>query len=237
MTPVVENNPTTWQWLRQNRVWHRIARADQAIALSDVFLSACLQPFLQQASSISAAQQKIQVSHLQMYRAVKKLEGLGLLVVAHAEHRRGKPIKYYRVIAQAFFVPFALTKAESFTRLYQNSSFQNDTRLIEALIAEFEETIHLSTHELGIRIFENSKNEPRMIYALGGAESELPGLMQQFLSPQHPALWSDWAELGLSRQDAKALQLEISQLVQKYHQKSRPKNQKKYLLRTALAPL
>lgn len=64
-----------------------------------------LQPFLESECTITQAAEKTKVKEHQMQYFVTKMLKFKLIEVSKEEKRSGKPLKYYRCVADSFFIP------------------------------------------------------------------------------------------------------------------------------------
>jgi hypothetical protein len=96
-----------------NSDWLVVEHPETAKALLDVQTQRFLEPFLGRSCTVTQAALELQVKPNALLYRVNQLLRLELLEVECEERRAGKPIKFYRSSAPAFFVPFALTPAET----------------------------------------------------------------------------------------------------------------------------
>ena len=161
---------------------------------------------------------------------VKKLLKLGLLTVSRIERRKGSPIKYYRATARHFFVPFEVT------------TFQSLAELLTSTIAPFERRMR---HDLARVLLEEAGDWGMNFY--GGTQggfnftfSPLPEqgdpFLEQSLQASFPAVHSTILSMSLDFDTAKALQRDLYEVYERYHERH-VSGQQKYLLRVALVPV
>lgn len=194
-----------------------------------------LEPFVAQERSVGQVAQELGVSPSGVLYRVRQFLRLGLIVETRAEPRNGRPIRYYRSVADGYFVPFQATSvtnqealaAHAFRRLRE----QLDESVGQAWVKAFGEE-----RPIGIQVYRGpqgrlSRNiapDPR------GLPSERP--LDALLEPEAPAVWDSWGTVRLSGEEAKALQRELAALLQRYWPPSRSATGE-YLLRLAMAPL
>lgn len=87
----------------------RIESRAQARLLSDPVKGTFIHPFIGRECSVGEAAQTLACSIQAMHYRVKQLLVLGLIEVKREEKRAGRPIKYYRAVSDAFFIPDDLT--------------------------------------------------------------------------------------------------------------------------------
>lgn len=92
-----------------SEAFYRVESEAQAQLLGDPTKGSFIYPFMGQACSVAEAARRLGCSVQTMHYRVKQLLSLKLIEVVREEERAGRPIKYYRAISQAFFVPDELT--------------------------------------------------------------------------------------------------------------------------------
>lgn len=182
-----------------------------------------LTPFMQQAQSIGQAAQMLGVLPNTMLYRVKQFERLGLLEVVREEARVGRSVKFYRAVAEAFYIPFTLTKAETVAALLSPlADFWMQHYLNNATKA----TADLSP-SVGLRI----QSENGELYAKVALE---PDQMLELSDPRIPPIFSLWtAQLYLNPSDARELQRRLLELYLEFNQKQ---GNQPFMLGLALAP-
>ena len=89
--------------------FHTVTDPKQAQLLTDPTSKAFFVPFLAHESSASqAASELARDLNTVLYR-IKVLLEAGLIEIAREEKRKGRPIKFYRSVYDAYLVPFSLT--------------------------------------------------------------------------------------------------------------------------------
>jgi hypothetical protein len=78
-----------------------------------------IQAFLGQENSVKAAAEQASVKPNQMLYYVRKMHSVGLLRVTRTSNKRGKEIRYYRCIANEFFVPMQYTPFENLEAFFR----------------------------------------------------------------------------------------------------------------------
>jgi hypothetical protein len=151
-----------------------------------------------------------------------------LVTCTREEARAGRPIRFYRAIASQFFVPYAFTPAMNPATLLEQEYAAKAKRFAHNLT-----TTALKAREIqgefdwGVR-FSLENGKIRQHAAMEEAAH------WNFLSDNDPALIDVWDEgLMLSREDAKALQLELCHLIGRYRAKT---GDAVYTVRLGLTP-
>ncbi len=79
-------------------------------------------PFLARTSSVSAAAKLLGEKPNSVLYRVKRWRELGLLEVQREEARRGRTLKLYRSVADAFFVPHGVSSSETLVELLHHTN-------------------------------------------------------------------------------------------------------------------
>lgn len=90
---------------RVQRNYLEINSKEAAAQLTKLKQLTFIQPFLGQEATISEAASQVSVQEHQMQYFVNKMLKLGLMTVLRQEKRSGKPLKFYRCVADSFFIP------------------------------------------------------------------------------------------------------------------------------------
>jgi hypothetical protein len=156
-----------------------------------------------------------------------------LVTCTREEARAGRPIRFYRAIASQFFVPYAFTPAMNPAILLEQEyaakakRFAHNLTTIALKAREAQHEWNSSEFDWGVR-FSLENGKIRQHAAMEEAAH------WNFLSDEDPALIDVWDEgLMLSREDAKALQLELCHLIGRYRVKT---GDAPYTLRLGLTP-
>lgn len=89
--------------------FHTVTDPEQARLLSNPANFRFFEPFVARERTVTAAAEEIGYALDTMLYRVKTLLKAGLLEVSRLEKRAGRPIKHYRSVHDAYFVPFELT--------------------------------------------------------------------------------------------------------------------------------
>ena len=135
---------------------------------------------------------------------IQKLLALGLLEVTHLEKRSGSPLKHYRAVADAFFVPFEATDAETLETLFERWEKPWSTLFHRSYAKMLNET----GKRWGISVWRDETGELRV------APAPQPG---QALTTDVPALLDELIfDLRLTDREARALQAELLGIIGRY---------------------
>jgi hypothetical protein len=88
---------------------HTVTNSRQAQLLSDPISKEFFKPFLAQERSVTQAARESECNVNTMLYRVKTLHAAKLIKVTRKEKRKGREIKYYRSVHDAYFIPFRLT--------------------------------------------------------------------------------------------------------------------------------
>ena len=182
-----------------------------------------LEPFWGQECSVAQAAQQMACDLTPMFRQVKRMLELGLLLATRIERRVGRPIRYYRVSAERFFIPFEHKSMEEIL-LESNVFFeQRSARAIAGAWLDFS----ASNHGWGLSLTRAAN---------GRVQMQVPTTLETSKSPiPHKPILSMWREWKLTPADARALQAELSDILERYAQKQNH-DQDAYLVRLSLCP-
>jgi hypothetical protein len=89
--------------------FHTVTNAKQAQLLSEPKSKEFFKPFLARERNVTQAAKELGCNLNTMLYRIKTLQGAKLIKVTRREKRKGREIKYYRSVHDAYFVPFKLT--------------------------------------------------------------------------------------------------------------------------------
>lgn len=202
-----------------------VTTAEAAAMLADPALQGYLAPFIARECTIGQAAKELGVSTNSLLYRVKRFEAADLLRVVREEPRAGRAVKIYRSTADAFYVPFTLTKAETLEALLLRMDDQ-----LQALFYKNVARVMTQTEtEVGFVVWRADEAGVRTRFSAG------PEQLFDPLDPEAPSVLPFWSpEVWLSPDDAKALLSEMIDLIGRYHYRQ---GSQRYLLHLALAPL
>jgi hypothetical protein len=114
---------------------HVISDPDQATLLTDAQLRVFLLPFLGRVKSVSQVAAELGIKVNAMLYRVQQMLACGLLEPDHLEARGGRPIQYYRAVADVLFVPFTATVFETLEAQIKHGDQAQHQRFVRALAA------------------------------------------------------------------------------------------------------
>ncbi|PYE53193.1 hypothetical protein DES52_110177 [Deinococcus yavapaiensis KR-236] len=203
--------------------------ANAARVLADPDARRFLEPFLGRERSARDAAHDLGENLDRVLARVRRFLRVGLLCITRQEPRAGRAVKFYRTVADGFFIPYGATEFESFESWF---------------VAEFarrEESLALSVskealawgasrghHTVGKRVFRRADGSLGADFAFG-PQDEL-----DLLHPAAPAIAYTFAFTDLDHESAKDLQRELLTLAEKYGGR---RGGQLYSVRLALAPV
>jgi hypothetical protein len=200
-------------------IWQTITEARAVKLLLDSERRTALGTFMHGPCSVKQAAVKLGWPLKTVHDRVRTLETLGLLRVTHLVARQGRPIKHYEAIADGFFVPFHATAASSFEG-FITETLEPGQKMFIRLFAK-----------AGIKLIDNPDEAGFRLYAQDGSiVSDLTPTAERFdffrdlLKPDAPALMLTYIPLQLTHTDAKDLQLEMMELLERYMNRNGPEH-------------
>lgn len=161
------------------------------------------------------------------HRRVRRLVAAGLVTGTRLEPRRGRPVRHYRAVSDAFLIPYHLTALGSLEDLVSLHEESFQTRFWQAVV------------RAGVKLVQREEDIALRLYRSGDEVNfDITPRAEAFdltdlLHGSGPALSVEWGHLQLSREDAKALQRELYELRLRYASRRGPE---RYLYRLNLAP-
>ncbi len=133
--------------------FHIVTDPEQARFLSSAQTFEFFRPFVASEKSATEAAEELSVNLDTMLYRIKAFLNAGLLHVSRLKKRAGRPIKYYRSVHDAYFVPFDVTPfADTEERL--KNYFDKQTALIVPKMAQ----VLRQVGREGRRIYRNAQN-------------------------------------------------------------------------------
>lgn len=184
-----------------------------------------IEPFVGRESSVAAAARRTGTRPNTMLARVKRWQRLGLLTATRRVPRRGRPVTLYRTAADAYFIPFDTTSAETLeTGLAQRDAWW-ERRLRRSVVRARQQQVG----SWGTRIYRDGRGRLQTQMAVS------PERNWTNLDPTGPAVLSAWRDgLRLDFEDAKRLQREMFELLLRYQ---RLDGAQRYMIRLGLAPV
>ncbi len=211
-----------------------VSDPEQARLLSEPRFQAAFRPFLAREASASAAAAELDLDLNAMLYRIGVLRKAGLLRVVREEKRQGRPLKIYRSVHDAYFIPY---EATPFADL--------EERLWQQQLAEARERTHIQARRLraggvyGQSMFRDEHGEA-WVQSSASAGQDL-----DWLDPRRPASIDYWTNLVLTEAESRELQRLLYDVMQRYMPASAqgaasgpaPAGKKRYRLNVAFVPL
>ncbi len=216
---------------------HVIHDLAAASFLTDPRTSVLIEPFIEQESTITGASERVGISSLRMFRAVQRMENLGLIRVSKATPRRGRPQKHYRAVADRFFVPYNTISSDTL----EDFLLEQDDRVrrvffrclsvhMQEILGDESQPGRVIRRQAGT-LEQLGRIEAYSVANLAEANAEKP---KPLLSSEDSLGWSDYAALTLDRESALELRRELTTLFAKY---AKPRGKQQFLFRSGLTPV
>lgn len=198
---------------------------ERARLLLDARSRAHLAPFLGRARSVSEAARAVGAKPNTVLRRVQRFLDAGLLEIAEVMPRRGRPLRRYRAIADVFFVPFEASAAEDLEAALADREAWVSSLFRRSVVRARREALGT----WGTRIYRDARDRVQVQMAVRpDADAQPPG-------PDEPAVLSAWRDaIELDYPDAKALQRELYELLERYQRK---RGAQRYVIHLGLAPV
>ncbi len=210
-----------------DRDYHRVTDPEQARLLTEPAFEDAFRPFLGRERSVSEAAAEAGTTLDAMLYRVRGLLKAGLLEVARLRPRAGRPIKLYRSVHDAYFIPYELTPFASL-----------EERLWRQFMPELKERLAIQARRLrargfdGQRLYRNDFGETFMESA-PDAVSQL-----HFLDPQREPATDYWTNLELTEPQAREVQRTLYDLWRRSQAlEAGGAEKKRYRLAVAFVPL
>lgn len=216
--------------------FYTVTDSEQARILSDPRSFEFFRPFIAQAWSVKDAAAHLGVNLDTMLYRVKTFVKAGLLGVSHQEKRAGRPIKYYRSVHDAYFVPFNVTPfADTEERLktyFDERAALVVPRMAHVMRGSGREGRRIYRHTTSGEVWTESADQVASPFNVYDAE-RYSRLMAQYRGPI--AEFMD-DTLELTDAEARELLVELYGVWRRFAQKERDGLGKAYFFQFILAP-
>jgi len=217
----------------------RVDDPDAALMVTDPVARRYLEPLLERERSASELARVVGVPLSTAVYRIKRLVRTGLVEQTRCAPRGGRPIRYYRAVADGFFVPFDATPLETVESLAPDV-FRPWSDVLAANIAQAWLEASGDRGAFGFRLALDERGVIQRdvvpVDAPTGAPTEPRRFFEALLAPEAPAVWDTWGTLALLPGDAKALQREVALLLSRYRCRERA-GARQHLVRLAMAPI
>ncbi|MGL5851427.1 MAG: hypothetical protein ACRCZD_11660 [Phycicoccus sp.] len=183
-----------------------------------------LAPFLADAVSPAAAARTLGVSLNVLLPRIRRFVTAGLLDIDRVEPRRGRPVRFYRAVAPEFFVPLSHVQLER--DMFRSHAYW-DELFRTALEQELSGSLAARVHP-GVRVACAADGSARIELAV----DPQPGRSARTA----PLAVFEWFDLRLSATDARELQHELVDVLDRFRARQQP-GARHYVVGAQLAPL
>ena len=221
-------------------VFFTVTKPEQARLLSDPESFRFFEPFVACELSATAAAEEVGCTLDTMLYRIKTFLKVGLLEVSRLEKRTGRPIKHYRSVHDAYFIPFDVTPyAELEERMREHHRAQ------EAVILPATAKLLRDSGLEGYEFYRHGKSGK----VWGNAASrtgELSDTLKLFFNPHDAQLAASYrgpiggdfnSTLHLTDAEAKALMLKLYELRNDAKTQQAASGTKPYFLSVTFLPL
>ncbi|MGL4609690.1 MAG: hypothetical protein ACRCYY_08400 [Trueperaceae bacterium] len=209
--------------------WHTIIDPKAAKALSQPATRQILAPFLERERSISEVAKELDINKNALLLNIRNLVELKLITITREEPRKGRAIKYYKAVAEGFFIPYTATTFDAPETWLLNDYASRERLLAKATMqAGLTWGIKNKKSSFGKRFYKRDDGTTEVDFSFSTNEDA------NLLSPAAPAVISTFVFTNLDFTSAKKLQKEMLDLVKKYEKSGKGQA---YLLRLGLAPI
>jgi Helix-turn-helix domain len=204
---------------------------ERAAALLDPNTLRFLGPFIGRTCSADQIARELGISLNTLLYQIKRLCNLGFLELVEELPRRGRGIKRYRASADMFFVPFEATPFATPEDMLLREYEPLYRQILAGFLQAAMQMVNLkAAHDIGLCV---SRDEAGLVRVQHGMHPSRP-LKLNPLESHAPAILIDWEDqLHLDFEDAKAMQLEMLELLERYRTKD---GSGTYIAHVALAP-
>ena len=203
---------------------HEVKDERAAALLLDSETVNLLSPFIGAKKSVKEVSDEMGIKLANYYFYVKQFERTGLIKVVEEVARAGRPIKRYQAVADEFFIPHTL---RPLLEHYGKDELSLHKTMWQAILQAWT-TSSESVDTWGLRFYKH----PELGLSVMGARSS--GEPWDLLT-EGPVILPYWRKLKLSQEKARAMQLELHNLLERYTQEQDEGDP--YLIRLAMAPL
>jgi predicted transcriptional regulator len=183
-----------------------------------------LYPFIGRERSVAEVARQLNLAINTVSYRVQMLQRLGLIRESRTEGRRGRPVRYYRAVADAFFVPLKRTALPDLAAMIDAWS-----QSLQMLYTESMAQVLLDQGgEWGVRISREGNGQLLI------APARRPEYFYDYFNEDAPAILEGWFDFWLDSADAKAMQQDLMALYFKYYGR---KGTTRHLMRIGLTPI
>lgn len=189
--------------------FYRVRTERQAHLLEDPDLSSFFMPFLAREETVAGAARTLGCKVNAMHYRARTLLDAGLLEVVRETKRAGLPVKVYRSVADAFFIPFGLSRHAD-----QEARMTERYGSILEQIAKATMRRERRRGRVGQCLFRDATGD---IVSFGGVELPNSGDILLNVDDPHRPIGADrMGNVFLTEAEARSLQGELDSLFRRY---------------------
>jgi hypothetical protein len=181
-----------------------------------------LECFLGNECTMATAAERLGEPVQRIFRKVRRMLDLSLIEQTRLETRTGRSIRYYRTVADQFFIPFS---DKSFEEILLESNLNFERRFVSCVAAQW---LEYATNNQGWGTTYARGPHRRLVTRAPVAQTQTP-------VPEPPNVLSSFTEWKLQADDATALLEDLTTLLGRYEAKNGSGSQA-FLVRVAMTP-
>ena len=220
--------------------FHTVTDLEQARLLSNPSSFKFFEPFIARERSVTDAAEEVGCKLDTMLYRVKTLLKAGLLKVSRLEKRAGRPIKHYRSVHDAYFVPFEVTPYAELEERMRDHHRSQEAVILPAVTKLLRESglegYEFYRHTGSDTVWSNS----------AGRSGELSDVLRLFLNPHDARLTASYqgpiggdfsSRVYLTDAEAKELLLKFYELRNDFVSSRPAAGKKPYFFSVVFLPL
>ena len=213
---------------------HIIIDPEQARFLTDAQLRLFLLPFLGRVRSVSQVAAELGIKINAMLYRVQQMLACGLLEPDHLEPRGGRPIQYYRAVADVLFVPFTATMFETLEAQIKHGDQAQHQRFVRAFAASRQQ--QMLEGGWGTLLSRDATGNVNVTRARLDSQDESAGMKSVGMRSAGMSVPADgvplsvWSQIPLRPETARELAGRLQALLDEYLYQPAPEGEVTYLL-------
>jgi hypothetical protein len=204
--------------------------------MTDLKARRYLEPFIGKERCVSDAARELDVAMSSVLYRVRRFLDLGLLTMTRQQSRAGRAIRFYRAIADGFFIPYHLTDMANIGDM--------SPQISEATLEVFNKNLSRTWQAAsgaqstwGITVFRNREGFVESDVVPESSAEDPSTFFRGLLEPNAPAVWDSWSIMHLKFDSAKALQHELRNILEQFQEQAVEPDGKTYIVRLAMTPI
>jgi len=204
----------------------------QARLLSDATSRAYFLPFLGRTRSVSQAAKEVGCALDAMHYRVRRFLAAGLLEVRGERPRAGRPIKLYRSVSDAFYIPFALTPYSELEERILADVISEDERVVKGLAR----ALRAGGAE-GRRLYRGADGQDMYESAADAGAGRGWRAVITAWPPSRPVTERVGMEFALNDEEARRMLIELYEVLERYRTLERDERSRRtYHAQVAVVP-